>query len=460
MGLPRNFTLRHAVVGLIAATALGLGIGSCRKTTKDKTKLATVVINELADGTWNKFYFQLVSLNTSNPFKMEKQSFARGVGTVKTTVPAGPYRIVLEYYQDSKMVFSAHGCVAGAPNSDERTFASGVNQVQIDICPDNGAQSAVTGQAAGTFYVSDGRLYDKSGAPFLIRGVSNAHNYYLTEALAALPRIKGFGFNTVRVVWCADTLEREGRCDKKDMHSPGELADIINQMRSLQLVAVLEMQNSTGSDDPAHLSLMADYYTKPEILDILMKNKDMIIINIANEWFGAWQDTSGTYIEAYKSVITRLRQAGLPHLLMIDGGGWGQDFESIKRSYQQLMAADSNVMFSTHMYDVFSSETAVKDAFAFIRANKIPWVVGEFGCSHGDRGAVACDSILTEASSSQGTYGYIAWSYAGNGGGLEDLDITSDWSNLSAWGKRLLNSPGGITATAKVACFFDSQKCK
>ena len=455
MSLKEIIYRQSKVTALVAGLVAAFMAVSCRNQKSSGTSLATVVIDELADGTWNNFLFQLVSLDPGSTYKMDPVHLQRGVGQVKTDVPAGKYQVLLEYYQDSKIVYSAHACDNTTPLSDEKSFVPGLNHIDLQICTDSGASRA------GIFYTSAGRLYDKTGAEFLVRGVNNTFNYFLDKASSALPRIKALGFNTVRVVWCADNLVKGGRCDQKDMHSAQDLSNILDKMRALQLVAVIDLQNPTGSDDPADLAAMADYYLKPEISAILMKNKDMVILNIGNEWFGSWQDPSGIYFSAYKSVITRLRQGNIPLLLLIDGGGWGQDFSSIQRNYQQLMLLDDNLMFSTHMYEVFSSPQTVSDAFATVRANQIPWMVGEFGCSHGSSGQVACDTIFNEANSTSGSYGYIGWSFAGNSSDEQDLDITTDWNTLSnPWGTRLVTGAGGISTTAKIACFFNSQDCQ
>ena len=54
--------------------------------------------------------------------------------------------------------------------------------------------------------------------------------------------------------------------------------------------------------------------------------------------------------------------------------------------------------------------------------------------------------------------GYLGWSWKGNGGGVEYLDIAVEWdgSVLSEdWGEILINGENGITATAKICSVYE-----
>lgn len=294
-----------------------------------------------------------------------------------------------------------------------------------------------------------------------MRGVNSPHAYFRTPAYHAMNDIKNYGFNTVRIVWCADNLERGGRCERKDMHGLEHLEAIFAKLRDLKLVAVLNLQNATGSDDPWHLALMVDWYTRPEVKDLLFRYQDMLIINIANEWYGSWHDPYQVYRNTYQREIRRLRDAGLPHVLMIDARGWGQQFASIPENFEQLQGIDENLLFSAHFYDAFHNADRVREVFQTVRQMKIPFVVGEFACQHYPGQYVDCETIMAEANRNGETYGYLAWSWAGNSSDLAGLDITSnrDWRSLTDWGQQLVYGAHGIKASSRQACFFDLQDC-
>jgi mannan endo-1,4-beta-mannosidase len=49
--------------------------------------------------------------------------------------------------------------------------------------------------------------------------------------------------------------------------------------------------------------------------------------------------------------------------------------------------------------------------------------------------------------------GHIGWSWSGNGGGVEYLDMVSGFNagSLTSWGNRFLNGANGVVATSKRA---------
>ncbi|WP_246063781.1 cellulase family glycosylhydrolase [Nonomuraea longispora] len=120
-----------------------------------------------------------------------------------------------------------------------------------------------------------------------------------------------------------------------------------------------------------------------------------------------------------------------------------------------VAAADpqSNTVFSIHMYGVFDTAaeiTAYLDAF---QSSGLPLVIGEFGHDHSD-GNPDEDTIMSEAQS-RGV-GYIGWSWSGNGGGVEYLDMVNDFnaSSLTSWGRRIFDGANGIGQTSREATYF------
>lgn len=432
-----------------------------------ESSLATVEIKELDVENYDRYEFAM-----NGPTEVSRRSFQKGQQKIAVTVKPGSYQISLDYFEADNLIYSNSYC-KGENRRESYELIAGLNQLQVPIC--NQQAEAVnasvtidpvlvdgknpnTDKSAQSFYIKQGRLYDKNNYEFIMRGVNNPHAYYRDQSFEALSTIKDMGFNTVRIVWCADTLIRAGRCDAKDIHPLEELSRILEKMRELHLVAVLNLQNATGSNAISDLNKMIDYYTKPDVVTLLNKHKDMLILNLANEWYGSWKDPEMLYLQGYKSAIGRMRDAGLNQVLMIDAAGWGQDFSSIPRYAKDLLAVDQNLIFSSHMYDVFSSAAKVEQSFATIREQKIPYAIGEFACDHyPDQPKVACDTIMKEANRGEQKYGFLGWSFTGNGSELKNLDVVSsdDWFSLSEWGEKLVNGPDGVRATAKAACIFE-----
>ena len=84
---------------------------------------------------------------------------------------------------------------------------------------------------------------------------------------------------------------------------------------------------------------------------------------------------------------------------------------------------------------------------------RLPIVVGEFGHDHSD-GNPDEDTIF--ATTQQLGLGYLAWSWSGNGGGVEYLDLVTSFnaSQLTSWGQRAVNGANGIRATSREASVY------
>ncbi|MDR2559437.1 MAG: cellulase family glycosylhydrolase [Oscillospiraceae bacterium] len=296
------------------------------------------------------------------------------------------------------------------------------------------------------FFIQGTTLHDANGAPFIMRGINHPHTWFKNQLDVALPAIAATGANTVRIVLS------NGEQWSKD--SADSVRQIIQKCKELQMIAVLEVHDATGYNDVESLMKAVDYWI--EIKDVLIGQEAYVIINIANEWFGRWE--SEAWRDGYIRAIPKLRDAGLRHTLMIDAAGWGQFPESIFRYGAAVAASDvlENTMFSIHMYEYAggSAET-VRSNIDRALAVGFPVVIGEFGHRHHD-GAVAFQTILSY--SEEVGAGYIGWSWKGNSGGVEYLDIALEWdgSRLSRdWGEILVNSRYGIRETSKKATVFN-----
>lgn len=428
------------------------GCGSNGSRPRPQTDLAQVIVNRVPGLDYDEFALSLTPMKGTS-FALPRKIFAVHDGRLALEVPAGTYGLLLELLKGGQVVVSSAACSV-ATRVETYVLIPGPNSLDVPVCPQGGKDGGINGQG-GTFSIQAGRLVDPSGKPFVMRGVNTPQAYYLKESNAALPRIKALGFNTVRIVWCADTLIRFGRCETKDIHPVTELEKTLAALKKERLVAVLNLQNATGSDSVDDLAAMVAYLTRPDVKQILMAYQDHLLINIANEWYGTW-DKTPNYLAGYRTAVKNLRNAGLPHVLIVDARGYGQDASSIVDYGRDLMALDPNLQISAHLYDVFRSPESVVRLFDQVRSQKLPFLIGEFSCSHGVGKPVACETIMAEASRRGSEYGYIGWSYAGNDSSLNDLDVVDlkDWTTLTAWGRILVNGVGGIRATSKEACSF------
>jgi mannan endo-1,4-beta-mannosidase len=304
---------------------------------------------------------------------------------------------------------------------------------------------AVAADTAVGLHVEGTKVVEANGAAFVMRGVNHPHAWFPNET-SSFANIKSFGANTVRVVlasgqrWAATGV--------------AEVSRIIGLCKQNRLICVLEVHDTTGYGDQigaASLDQAATYWLG--VAEALRGQENHVVINLGNEPFGSNLLVAPAWASATSKAISRLRAAGLRHLLMADAPMWGQDWAQIMRfSAASVLKADPqhNTVFSVHMYGLYNSAAKVKSYFDAFQSAGLPLVVGEFGNRHTD-GDPDEDAIMAQAQ--ERGLGYLGWSWSGNGGGVEYLDLVTsfDPARLTPWGERLLNGPNGIRQTSKEA---------
>lgn len=301
-------------------------------------------------------------------------------------------------------------------------------------------------EATGAFQISGTRLVDANGNEFIMRGINHSHVWYKNELENALDGIAATGANCVRIVFAdGDRWERVTAAD---------LQNVIEECAERRLVMIAEIHDATGKEDQTALDNAVSCWI--EMKDVLNAYSDRVILNIANEWLGGWD--ADKWKNGYTAAIPRLREAGITNTIMVDAAGWGQYGESIKTAGKAVFDSDPdrNTMFSIHMYG-----TAGKDSSTITQNLKgatdqgLCVAVGEFGWNHSD-GDV--DEAFIMKYCAENSIGYIGWSWKGNSGGVEYLDIAKDWrgETLSEeWGSPLVNGENGIKATSTICSIFE-----
>ncbi|WDV49754.1 cellulase family glycosylhydrolase [Streptomyces coeruleorubidus] len=305
------------------------------------------------------------------------------------------------------------------------------------------AHAAPTG-----FRIDNGRLLEASGNDFVMRGVNHAHTWF-PDRISSLAHIKAKGANTVRVVLSSG--------DRWTRNDTADVANVVSQCKQNRLICVLEVHDTTGYGEQSGavtLARAADYWIS--VQSALTGQEDYVIVNIGNEPHGNTGYTAWT--ADTKAAIQKLRTAGFDHTIMVDAPNWGQDWAfTMRDNAASVFAADpdANTIFSIHMYGVFDTAAEITDYLNRFVTAKLPIVVGEFGHDHSD-GNPDEDTILAVAQ--QLRLGYLGWSWSGNGGGVEYLDMVTNFdpNQLTSWGRRLFNGANGIAATAEEAAIYSS----
>lgn len=303
-----------------------------------------------------------------------------------------------------------------------------------------------TAQAASSgFSVSGGKIYDANGTQFIPQGINHAHTWYPDE-LDSLASIRAAGANTVRVVLSG------GRWGTSENAS--DVAAIIAECKADELVCMLEYHDTTGyGEDSSATSLSSAVQYWKSVKSAVVGQEKYVLINIGNEPFGNASYSNWTADTI--SAIRALRADGFSHTFVVDAPNWGQDWSNTMRSNAPTVAAaDSNVIFSIHMYGVYDTAAEVRDYLDAFTSRGLAIIVGEFGDKHSD-GDPDEDTIMSYTRS-QGI-GLLGWSWSGNGSGVEYLDMVNGFnpSSLTSWGQRFINGTDGLKArNAQVASVY------
>jgi mannan endo-1,4-beta-mannosidase len=300
-------------------------------------------------------------------------------------------------------------------------------------------------------HVSGRQLLESNGNAFVMRGINVPHAWYQDRTASSLSDIANTGANSVRIVLASG--------ERWSQTSEAEVSNLIEQAKANKLIAVLEVHDTTGYGEEsgaATLSQAVDYWKS--IKGALIGQEDYVVVNIGNEPLGNDQPASA-WVDGHIEAIQALRDAGFNHAIMVDAANWGQDWENIMRdNAASVLAADPqrNVIFSVHMYQVYGDANTISDYMSTFVQNDLALVVGEFGADHQGE---EVDEAAVMSYAEQYGYGYLGWSWSGNSGGAESLDIVLnfDASQLSSWGEILINGNNGIRATSAIATIFSSQ---
>ncbi len=297
----------------------------------------------------------------------------------------------------------------------------------------------------GTFHVEGSTIVDANGNEFIMRGVNIAHCWYKNYTETSIKAAADLGTNCVRIV-CSNGVQW-------DKTTAAEVENIINWCKENKQICILEVHDATGKDSADDIVAAANYWA--EMADLLNENSAYVIVNIANEWYGQWN--SAAWAEGASKAIKVIRDAGINNMIMIDSAGWGQYPTSIKEKGAEVFAADShkNTVFSIHMYEYAGGDAAtIKSNIEGAMQCGAPVIIGEFGHKHTD-GDVDEAYLMDYCVNNE--IGYIGWSWKGNSGGVEYLDLVSDWEGktLTEWGEIFFNSEDGVANNSELCSVYE-----
>jgi mannan endo-1,4-beta-mannosidase len=274
------------------------------------------------------------------------------------------------------------------------------------------------------FKVAGRFLYDKNGEKTILYGVNKMIIWTDVDGVPSYEEIGKTGANSVRIVWGIS-----GSSEKLDK--------AIYNCRLNNMIPIIECHDATG--DWSKLQTVVDYWVRPDIVEVLKKHQEYLIVNIANECGQTVSDSD--YRSGYSLAVSRMRNAGIHVPLMIDAPNYGQGIDSLQANGPYLIQndPDHNLLFSIHMWWPLAwgyTDQKVKDEIKQSVDMDLPLVVGEFGHKWDDteQGAIPYKTILEQCHLNE--VGYLPWEWGPGNNPQTFLDMTTDgtFATLQGWG--------------------------
>lgn len=304
------------------------------------------------------------------------------------------------------------------------------------------------------FFVQGRQLFSKDGESVVLRGVN--HMFIWTDRTGrCLREIAKTGANCVRIVWNVG-----GRVS--------DLERVIRECIRQNMIPIPELHDATGRWE--HFPDLMEYWLRDEVVDMLQRHQEYLILNLANEPADVELDPI-VFFDTYRIAITRLRAAGVRVPIMIDADGWGQSTGNIFAQGPALLHSDPehNLLFSVHMWWPSARHDAQATGYATVAERvtatleksvemDLPLLVGEFApMAVGGVGDIPYQHILSECE--RLNVGWLAWSWGPGNLDCPDLDMTThgSFNTLRGWGKEVcLTHTNSIQNTSKIPSFIQN----
>ncbi len=293
-------------------------------------------------------------------------------------------------------------------------------------------------------------LYDARGERVVLRGVNKMTIWVdVPHGTDPFPEIARTGANVARIVWndtgTADALDRA-----------------LSQCLAAHMIPMIENHDATG--DLSHLPRVMAYWTRPDVVAVLKKHQEHLLLNIANE-AGDKTVADEAFVAEYAADVRALRGAGLLMPLIIDAPDWGKNLDLLLRVADRLTASDPrhDLLFSVHLYWRYSrgqTDAEVTEKLRESVTRNVPLIVGELSSyvsdGSNDTDSVRYQNILEQCA--RDDIGWLVWEWGpGNmdektGRLLPWMGMTTDgrFDTLNGWGRDIaLENPFGIAKTSR-----------
>ena len=315
-----------------------------------------------------------------------------------------------------------------------------------------------------TFYVEGRHLYDPAGNKVILRGLNlpllDDWNFPAGDRLADL---ESTGANALRIQWYINYPGRPA-------YSSADLDAFLTRCRANHIIPILGLWDVTCAADIGLLNTqLMPWWSSDEIVAVLDKHKQYLIINLANElgvyqWAGGDPAALDTFKNEYQTALTLIRQkVHVP--IMIDAPDCGMSIHAWPAIGQELIDhdPDHNLLLSVHAYWAgFDGRLHIQTA---VDAN-LPLVFGEIANKQfGEENGVADECYYDldgpgpgHAPASSFTYqgllqtlktqeiGWLAWSWGPDKCNARNIGrynpITHQYEGLNQpYGDDIVNNP-------------------
>ena len=328
----------------------------------------------------------------------------------------------------------------------------------------------------GTLKTQGRSLYDSMGQKIVLRGVDlpllDDWSFPQSNKLAELAKT---GANAVRIQWYINYGN-----SSRPQYSLQDLDNFLGQCTTQGIIPILFLSDVTCQPNPALVNTqLIPWWTSPDVMTVLKKHQQHLIINLANElgfyrWVGSTTTALEDFKNAYKTAITSIRQQDLHVPLMIDAPDCGTSLEAFNLVGQQLINhdPDHNLLLSEHAYwagyDGFSAlNTAIQANLPIVFgeiANTQDEVIngvtqyGYYSLDGSNQGNPPLNNFTYQAllqNLKQQDIGWLAWSWWKDNSARRQMTSNGNFSGLTTYGNDLVNNATyGLKATAQRSTLF------
>ena len=314
-------------------------------------------------------------------------------------------------------------------------------------------------------YVAGRFLNTRSGSKLILRGINlpllDDWEFPGSDYLDAVAQSNA---NAIRIQWYKQYPQPAPPNPQRGPYPLSALDSFLHRCAQAQMVPILMLADLTCSSDTSQLnSTLVTWWTDPDVVAVLQKHAEYLIINIGNEvgyyhWAGDSSDVLAAYVSDYAKAINSIRAVGLNVPLMIDATDCGSSLDVFLTVGEQLIEADPlhNILLSAHAYwagyngldwiescvsaalpIVFGEVSNIQDGdtadtyYSLDAEGRNPWPPAPNGFTY--------QALLAAAFHHE--IGWLAWSWGPDKNADRRLSADGAFASLTPWGEDFLQNP-------------------